>query len=291
MRRGIVLKRAMVGPLIRFGSWMTVTNIINPILIYMDRFFIGALISVTAVAYYATPSEVVTKLWLVSGSLIGVLFPAFSTSFVQDRRRAELLFDRGVDYILLVLFPIVLFIVALAGDGLRIWLGSDFAEKSTAVLQWMAIGAFIYSLGEVPSCLIQGVGRPDLTAKLHLIELPLYLFGLWWLIGSHGILGAAIAWVLRMGLDTILVFGMAQRLLQGRESKIGRKLATIGLSLLALWIAMMPAGLAMKGFVLLLFLLTYALVGWFLILHPEERAFIEHRLKTIKVGGSGRTYL
>lgn len=281
LRRGIVLRRAMVGPLIRFGSWMTVTNIISPIMLYLDRFFIGAFISVAAVAYYATPHEVVTKLWLVSGSLIGVLFPAFSTSSVQDNSRPELLFNRGVKYIFLALFPVILLVVTLAEDGLYLWLGDEFARNSTQVLQWIAVGVFIHSLGQVPYALIQGFGRPDLTAKLHLVELPLYLLCLWWLISTNGIVGAAIAWVARIAIDTVLVFGMAHRLLQTGAGTMGRKLSAMGLALLTLFIATIPTGLAMKGFVLLLLLLTYALVGWFLILHPEERALIGNRFKTI----------
>jgi hypothetical protein len=55
----------------------------------------------------------------------------------------------------------------------------------------------------------------------------------------------------------------------------------MGLSLLAIFVAMIPTGLATKGFVLVMVLLTYALVGWFLILHPEERALIGNRFKTI----------
>ena len=63
-------QRTMIWPLISFGSWMTGTNIVGPLMLYMDRFLIGALISVTAVAYYATPYEVVTKLLLISGALV-----------------------------------------------------------------------------------------------------------------------------------------------------------------------------------------------------------------------------
>ena len=51
--------------LLGFGSWMTVTNIVGPLMVYMDRFIIGATLSMAAVAFYATPYEVVTKLWVI----------------------------------------------------------------------------------------------------------------------------------------------------------------------------------------------------------------------------------
>ncbi|MCP4683411.1 MAG: oligosaccharide flippase family protein, partial [Desulfobacterales bacterium] len=50
LRRGVVFERTIVGSLIRFGSWMTVSNIVSPLMMYLDRFFIGAVISVSAVA-------------------------------------------------------------------------------------------------------------------------------------------------------------------------------------------------------------------------------------------------
>jgi len=273
----------MIGPLIRFGGWMTVTNIVSPLMVYLDRFFIGALISVAAVAYYATPHEVVTKLLLISGSVMGVLFPAFSTSFVQDNSRTKLLFGRGVKLIFLILFPITLFIVTMAHDGLGFWLGDEFAQNSTKVLQWITVGVFIHSLGQVPYALIQGVGRPDLTAKLHLIELPFYFLCLWWIIGSNGIVGAAVAWVLRIAVDTLFMFIMAQRLLQIREWISWRKLLLMGFVFLILTLATMLTDLAMKLLFLLLMLFIYVPTIWFLILAQEERALIVNRFRTIQV--------
>jgi O-antigen/teichoic acid export membrane protein len=283
LSKSIVLQRTMIGPLIRFGGWMTVTNIISPLMVYLDRFFIGALISVVAVAYYATPHEVVTKLLLISGSVMGVLFPAFSTSFVQDHSRTKLLFGRGVKFIFLILFPITLFIVTMAHDGLSFWLGDEFAQNSTKVLQWITVGVFIHSLGQVPYALIQGVGRPDLTAKLHLIELPFYFICLWWIIGSNGIVGAAVAWVLRIAVDTLFMFVMAQRLLQIREWILWRKLLLMGFVFLTLTLATMLTDLAMKLLFLLLMLFIYVPTIWFLILAQEERALIVNRFRTIQV--------
>jgi len=283
LSKGIVLQRTMMGPLIRFGGWMTVTNIVSPLMVYSDRFFIGALISVVAVAYYATPHEVVTKLLLISGSLMGVLFPAFSTSFVQDHSRTKLLFARGVKFIFLILFPITLLIVTMAHDGLGFWLGDEFAKNSTKVLQWITVGVFMHSLGQVPYALIQGVGRPDLTAKLHLIELPFYFICLWWIIGSNGIVGAAVVWVLRIAVDTLFMFVIALRLLQIREGIMWRKLLFIGFAFLTLALGAMLTDVVIKLLFLLLMLFIYVPTIWFLILVQEERALIVNRFRTIQV--------
>jgi len=51
-----------------------------------------------------------------------------------------------------------------------------------------------------------GVGRPDLPAKFHLFELFFYVGIAWLLISKWGINGAAVAWTLRVILDTSLLF-------------------------------------------------------------------------------------
>jgi O-antigen/teichoic acid export membrane protein len=259
---------------------MTVTNIVGPLMMYLDRFLIGGLLSVAAVAYYATPYEVVTKLLIIPAALAGVLFPAFSTGFTQDRSHTELLFSRGVKYIFLSLFPISLLIVTLASEGLDLWLGAEFAKNSTRVLQWLTVGVFINSLAQMAFALIQGTGRPDLTAKLHLIELPFYLVMVWWLIGAYGIEGAAIAWVVRIVVDIIILFGMAQRFLSTTASIIKRKVLAMGVALLILALASLQASLVVKGLFLLLTLSVFIFVSWFLILAPDERVMIGNRLKT-----------
>src|SRR5882724_868228 len=278
LRRGIVWQRALISTLLRFGGWMAVSNIVGPLMVTLDRFLIGALISVSAVAYYATPYEVVTKFWLIPGALVGVLFPAFSTSSAQDRNRTALLFGRSVKCILLVLFPVILLVIAFAQDGLTVWLGAAFAANSVRVLQWLAVGVFINSLAHVPFALVQGVGKPDLTAKLHLLELPVYLGALFWLTERYGIEGAAIAWTGRVTLDALVLFAMARKLLPIETSFRPQTTLFSVLALVSLVLAALLQGLLFKSVFLLLVILSFVSVAWFRVLSPEERKLAQEFL-------------
>jgi O-antigen/teichoic acid export membrane protein len=211
LRERIAWHGTAAGPLLRFGGWMTVSNIVSPLMVTLDRFLIGATVSMTAVAYYATPYEIATKFWVIPGVVVPVMFPAFSAGFAHDRERTASLYRRCVKYIFLVLFPAVVLTVGLARSGLTLWLGADFAQHSFRVLQWLAVGVLLNGLATIPFALVQGAGRPDLTAKLHLVELPLYLLALWWLISVYGVEGAAMAWTARVGVDGVVLFGMAHR--------------------------------------------------------------------------------
>lgn len=277
----IILRRAVIRPLFTFGSWMTVSNIVGPLMVYLDRFLIGSILSVAAVAYYATPYELATKLWIIPGALVGVLFPAFAASLVQDSERTALLFGRGINYVLLALFIPTLLMVTLAHEGLQIWLGIEFAQNSTSVLQWLVVGVFINSLAQVPFALVQAAGKPDWTAKLHCAELLLYLPVLWWLIERHGIEGAAIAWVMRVLVDTVLLFEMARQLLPASAPYLRRTGLSVGAALVVVVAGGMISALLMKC--LLLILVAFVLSAWLIILAPEKGVPIRKRLKAILI--------
>lgn len=199
---------AMLSRLFAYGGWVTVSSVIGPILVYLDRFLIGSLLTISAVAYYTAPYEAVTRLWVISASLTMTLFPAFSTlQGGKDEKRLEALFARSVKYILLATGPVVIMIWLFAGEILYTWLGADFATESTSAMQILAFGVLINSFGQTPFAFLQGVGRPDLPAKFHLIELPVYIALAWILVSQFGIAGAAAAWTMRVALDTFLLYG------------------------------------------------------------------------------------
>ena len=270
-----------VKPLFQFGAWMTVTNIAGPLMVYLDRFVIGATVSMAAVAYYATPYEMVTKLLIVPAAILAVLFPAFAASFAQDRRRLLDLFVRGTKYITVLLFPVILVIVAFGGEGIRWWLGSEFARHSTLVLQCLAIGVFANAIAQVFATMIQGIGRPDLGAKLHLIELPLYVPALLWGVRHHGIMGASVVWTGRVLLDGILLMWISSRVLQN-ETMLFRRMG-LGLmsSLIALIVPIFIASMIARTALVAVLVVVFLVIAWFGAFGENERAMIRNRLRFV----------
>jgi O-antigen/teichoic acid export membrane protein len=217
LRRGFAMQQGLVRPLLAFGGWMTINNVIDPVLLYLDRFLIGSMVSMSAVAYYATPHELVTKLLLFPGAVAGVFFPAFSASFEADRRRVASLLVRASKAVFFVLLPVVALFWIFARDGLALWLGGEFAHNSALVLQLLAAGVLFNGLAYLPSALVESAGKPEWTAKLHLIELPVYVMLLWWLVGAFGIAGAAAAWLARVAVDMVVMLILVRRLLPSQN--------------------------------------------------------------------------
>jgi O-antigen/teichoic acid export membrane protein len=278
VRSGLVLHRSDIRTLFRLGAWMTVSNIIGPMMLYMDRFVIGAMLSVAAVAYYATPYEMITRLLIVPAAILGVLFPAIAANYRQDHARMVRLFTRGTKYTALILFPVALVIITFAHEGLGWWVGADFARNSAPVLQWLALGVFLNSLAQLFATLVQGIGRPDLTAKLHVFELPIYLVVLWFAIREFGILGAAMAWTCRVALDGALLFWLSRGFLGDNRTLSRQMIVGILAALACLALPLILTSAVARAWMLLLILTAFVPIMWFMVLGESERVVIRDSL-------------
>jgi O-antigen/teichoic acid export membrane protein len=199
-------------PMMRFGAWMTVSNILSPLMSSTDRFFISAMISASVVAYYTAPYEMVTRLMaMIALAVATSLFPAFARA--ADAADARALLKRGVALITTAFVPVVVLVLVLAPFILRMWLGDTFARESTAVLRILAVGILMNGFAQAPFAMIQARGRADLTAKIHLAELPFYVTSVLYLIRVDGIEGAAIAWTLRVSAEAVVLFIVARYML------------------------------------------------------------------------------
>lgn len=276
------MRRKFLGSLLSFGGWMTVTNIVGPVMVYFDRFLIGAVISLQAVAYYAIPYSVVTHLLIIPAALLSVLFPALSTLLVSDQKRATRLMEIGINAILLSLAPATLIIVPLAAPLLDLWIGPDFAANSSGVAQWLAVGVLVNSTARVPYAFIQAQGRPDLTAKLHVLEFIPYLIAVWALTSAYGAVGAAIGWTTRIFVDTILLFIISGRLLPEIRGIAKRLAVPLGVILAACALGSQLDEISSQIAMAVFSIVCFMPAAWYLIMGPSERALLTG-LITVKV--------
>jgi len=205
------IDRAQIRPLLRMGGWISVSNLISPLMNYIDRFLLGIMLSAGAVAYYATPQELILRLGIIPSAVASVLFPVFAArstgaggagGAAQLRRYSLLIF--------VMLLPLSVGLFVFAKPFLTLWISPDFAEQSAAILQIMAIAALASGLAQVPFTMLQGQGRADITAKLHIVEFPLYLGLLYLLVMHYGAIGAAWAWIGRIVADMCAMYYFAE---------------------------------------------------------------------------------
>ena len=282
------VERGLLTQLLRYGGWVTISNVTGPILIYLDRFLIGVLVSIGAVAYYTAPADMVNRALVVPASLCSILFPAFSSlSAAGEREKLEDLYARSVKYLIMAFGPVSLLIAAFARDILVFWLGSAFAEKSTPVLQILALGVFVNSLSFFPYSLLQGVGKPNLTGAFHLIEIPVHFALVWVLVRRLGIVGGAVASTARVLVDCLLLFGACSWLKLTswqtlREKKVFESCLGVLALGAALWVSCAP-GLALltRVGIAVGFLMCYVTAQWRWACDLLDRQFVREKSKEL----------
>lgn len=200
------LSKDYLRPLCISGGWMTLSNVISPFMGYVDRFIIGGIVSAAAVAYYTTPQEIILRLWIVPGALTAVLFPAFAAQIALDGTQVKYMFSRAVYYLFMIMLPITAFIFNFAPEILTVWIGASFAAESSIIMQVFAFGILINCLAHIPYTLIQSAGAPKITALIHCVQFPFFIVLVWFLTSEFGLLGAAFAWLIRVLVDTALMF-------------------------------------------------------------------------------------
>ena len=194
-----------------FGGWLSVSNIIGPIMVYLDRFYLAAQFPPATVAYYTVPLDASFRATSLPQTAINALFPAFA----QARSRPELsgsMLGLACQALIAIALPPALLVAVFAEPLLTFWLGKAFTLGALPIFRLLILGMFCNSLAHPPYALIQANGRPDLTAKLHLLELPAFMLALGLAVHFFGITGAAIAWSLRVLVDGLLLYFVATRM-------------------------------------------------------------------------------
>jgi O-antigen/teichoic acid export membrane protein len=247
-----------------------VSNLVSPMLSYLDRLLLGALVPMRAVAFYATPFDLISKAMILPYSVMAAAFPR-ATAVEAGSEAARRMLGDGIRRLFVLMFPLIFAFVTLARPGLGGWLGAEFAQQSAPVLRILAIGILFNALAQGPATLIQAAGEPRWMAKAHLIELPVFV-GLLWLLTTHfGIIGTAVASALRNSIDAVIVFWLARRGV-ARGFHLDRRAAPPALLAAALlaagwWAETWVQGLA----VLVAGLALFGGFAWRRLLSPAER--------------------
>lgn len=267
----------LVKQILMLSSWMTITNIIVPLIIYLDRFLIGALVSVAAIAFYITPYEVISRMLIIPSALTGVLFPTFSSIYLNNVDFVKKISLKSIKYIFLILYPAVLILVLFSHELLSIWLDNTFAANSSIILRLFAIGILFNSIAYIPFTFLQGIGRPDITAKVQIIELPFYVLTMWFATLYGGINCAAFVWLIRMIVDAVILLLIAKKILILKYN-FKWKYIYISLSISAPFLLILVRDIGLKIILILLVLLLFLYLVWKQYLQEDEKYFLKSRI-------------
>lgn len=197
--------------LFSFGAWMAVTNLVSPLLVNADRFFVSYLMGAAVVAYYTVPLEFLLRLLILPGALGASLLPRLTRDNKSDVVVADKTFRRSVK----VIAAVMLLVCALASMSayplMKIFISEDFASKSWLVCIILSAGILANSVAYMPYTALHAMGHAKPTGMLHIAELFFYLPILFLLVNYFGLTGAAIAWTLRSTFDALALFTLYEK--------------------------------------------------------------------------------
>jgi O-antigen/teichoic acid export membrane protein len=208
--------RAWSMRLLRFGGWITLGNVVGPVLMYSDRLIISAAGSAMLLAYYAPSLEAVTRLLVIPLALTSALLPALA-GMADDLERAVRVQRRALRVTAVGAAALCLAGMLLSGPGLRGWLGDDFAAQAAGPTRILLVGLFFQCLSQIPMTVLYSQGKTRPVALLSLAQVVWYLPAVYLATASAGLYGAAAIWSLRLIVECLVLF-VVQRLLWRRSA-------------------------------------------------------------------------
>lgn len=184
--------------LFKFGGWLTISNLISPMMVYFDRFVLSSGVGAASAAMYTAPAEIISKMLMIPSAISKSIFPKLSSN--MDKKIAN--FSFLLMFFVSIAMALPLFIIS--SWVLKVWLGNGF-EAASLTLKILLVGFVFNSLAQIPYTCIQAKGFSNITAKLHMAEVIPYFGLLYFLISHYSYNGAAIAWTTRVIIDFLIL--------------------------------------------------------------------------------------
>lgn len=193
--------------LFNFGGWMLIASITTMIADSLDRMMLGAGLGARFVTYYTVPQNLVTRLNLVPNALVRTLFPRLSA---LRREHADEIAAQSLQFLNAVFTPVAIGAIAVLGPFLRAWVGPELAAHGAPVGRVLIVAVWLVGQASVTRVLIQAQNNPAATARVGLIELPLFAGLLWLGIARFGLPGAAAAVLVRALFDYLVLLYLSR---------------------------------------------------------------------------------
>lgn len=191
----------LVRELMSFGGWVALSSSVGLILDTADRMVIASVLGGASAAWYAISYNLVTRARVLPHAIARVLYQRVSA----DPQGNTHLLAGGARVMTLILIPALAIGMVLIDPLCRLWIGAQAAETVLPVARIMLLGIYANCIAYIPLIALQARGDPDRLARIHLIQMPFFLLGMYLATRHFGTTGAAIAWSARLLLDAVIL--------------------------------------------------------------------------------------
>jgi O-antigen/teichoic acid export membrane protein len=203
--------------LFQTGGWITVSNILGPLIVYADRFVISAVLTVSALTYFSVPADAISRILILPSSIAIASFPFLAANSSSKSQVLRMIRLSALSSFWLLL-PVALALFFLGNILMEYWMGVAFAKDSFMVVNLLSVAFCINGLAQVPFSAMQALGFAKVSAMWHLLQLVPYLLLLYFLTREFGISGSATAVLARCVFDTVGIWIMLGYKLKSMKS-------------------------------------------------------------------------
>jgi O-antigen/teichoic acid export membrane protein len=274
---------ALIRPMLKFGLGLMISGVAAVFLANFEKLSLPRLVSVESLAFYSVAFTLANMATMYSVAMIQSLVPAFSQlQHPGKRNELQALYSRSVRLNILILLPVLMLMFVAAEPFFTIWAGEAFGRESTLPFHILLLGLLFNLVAYVPHGALTAAGRTDIFAKLYWLEAIFYVIAVVLLVNKFQMIGAAMAWSLRVILDAFLIVWLTKRTV-GLSFKFGGYVKGIlgGMAILSLPIYFTAY---YGNFSLWLLIVVpasgaiYVLLAWKTILTSEEKLWFRQRL-------------
>jgi O-antigen/teichoic acid export membrane protein len=210
------IKKQVVKKLFSFAGFKFLSQVSAKISFSLNHFVIAAFLSVSQLSYYAVPAGIGEKILSVLPNLTLPIFPLSSElEKSQDKEKIKRLYQEAVRLSNLLMTPVFCFLTFFGPWFLSVWMGEAFARQAGPLLQILSIAYLLASYPAVPATIIEGSGRPDLSAVGGGTVMGLMIVFSLFLIPRYGLLGAALAMLIsRLIQVPLFVYWVSSRIVK-----------------------------------------------------------------------------
>lgn len=203
--RSFKIKRLFL--MLSYSGWITISNVVGPLMSFCDRFILSFFNGVAGSAYYVAAADFSQRFGVFAGAIDKVLFPIFSKNKSSDREQ-----NRAFIFSFVILFIFLMPVIIFSPWLLELWLGDAFNPESGFVVQVLMTSLMFFSFSVIPYSYIQARGYSKLTALLHFYEFIPFVFILMVSSYNYGALGVAICVLGRGIFEFFFLFWVAKKL-------------------------------------------------------------------------------
>lgn len=138
---------------------------------HFAKIIVSSVLGTTSLTLYSVPYLLVTRIMSISIRITTVFFPiASELGSMGERKRLYAMYLRMSRYICFMNTALVTVICLFSFDIMRLWMGYEFAQKTSYILVLIALATYIQTFSNLPSLLNDGLDHPKVTGYFALLR-------------------------------------------------------------------------------------------------------------------------